>query len=87
MTRVSRQQYRKRRTLMDYGIDSGGSNYRVEAQDTDGHQLGYYVGQPVNHYNFAKEEWQNRINENIDACLAQFGGQRKVSALDLRYWY
>ncbi len=63
---------------MDYvlGIDSGGTNYRVEAQDTDGHQLGYYVGQPVNHYNFAKEEWQNRINENIDACLAQFGGQR-----------
>ena len=43
---------------MDYvlGIDSGGTNYRVEAQDTDGHQLGYYVGQPVNHYNFAKEE-------------------------------
>ena len=69
---------------MDYvlGIDSGGTNYRVEAQDTDGHQLGYYVGQPVNHYNFAKEEWQNRINENIDACLAQFGGQRsKVKAL------
>ena len=33
---------------MDYvlGIDSGGTNYRVEAQDTDGHQLGYYVGQP-----------------------------------------
>ena len=30
---------------MDYvlGIDSGGTNYRVEAQDTDGHQLGYYV--------------------------------------------
>lgn len=69
---------------MDYvlGIDSGGTNYRVEAQDTDGHQLGYYVGQPANHYNFAKEEWQNRINENIDACLAQFGGQRsKVKAL------
>lgn len=35
MTRVSRQQYRKRRTLMDYvlGIDSGGTNYRVEAHN------------------------------------------------------
>lgn len=69
---------------MDYvlGIDSGGTNYRVEAQDADGHQLGYYVGQPANHYNFAKEEWQGRINKSIDACLAQFGGQRsEVKAL------
>ena len=58
------------------GIDSGGTNYRVEAQDEEGHQLGYYVGQPANHYNFAKEEWQRRIQASIDACLAQFGGQR-----------
>ena len=63
---------------MEYvlGIDSGGTNYRVEAQDAQGNRLGYYVGLPVNHYNFSKDVWQARINTSIDACLAQFGGSR-----------
>lgn len=64
------------------GIDSGGTNYRVEAQDEAGNRLGYFVGEPANHYNFPEELWKNRIETSIDACLAQFGGTRsEVKAL------
>lgn len=58
------------------GIDSGGTNYRVMACDLEGNTLGSYTGPPANHYSLSPEACAARINRNIDACLAQFGGGR-----------
>ena len=58
------------------GIDSGGTNYRVLAADLSGHILGSYTGQPASHLYLPREEMLRRVNDNIDACLAQFGGSR-----------
>ena len=62
------------------GIDSGGTNYRVEAQSLAGERLGFFIGQPANHYYISPDEMSRRINASIDACLAQFGGQRTDAA-------
>ena len=62
------------------GIDSGGTNYRVMASDLQGTRLGYYVGQPANLHYLGEEELSRRIGENIDQCLAQFGGTREEAA-------
>lgn len=62
------------------GIDSGGTNYRVEAQSLDGERLGFYIGQPANHYYITRDEMTRRVNASIDACLAQFSGQRADAA-------
>lgn len=63
---------------MDYvlGIDSGGTNYRVMAADCQGRMLGSYTGQPANHYCIPEEQVKQIIRQSLDACLAQFGGQR-----------
>lgn len=59
------------------GIDSGGTNFRVEACDLTGKQLGFYIGIPANHYYVKEDEMLRRVNASIDACLAQFGGKRE----------
>ena len=59
------------------GIDSGGTNFRVEACDLTGKQLGFYIGVPANHYYVKEDEMFRRVNASIDACLAQFGGRRE----------
>ncbi len=59
------------------GIDSGGTNYRVKACNLQGRELGYAVGKPANHHYLNSEELLRQIEENIDNCLAQFGGSRK----------
>lgn len=68
---------------MEYiiGIDSGGTNYRVQAESLDGELLGRYTGITANHYSFTEEEVKRRINHHIDECLASFGGKRA----DCRY--
>lgn len=58
------------------GIDSGGTKYLIRACTPDGTTLGEYVGLPAPHYRFPREEVLRRIDENIDRCLAQFGGDR-----------
>lgn len=63
------------------GIDSGGTNYRVQAESLNGEILGRYVGTTANHYSFGEEEVKKRINHHIDECLGSFGGQRA----DCRY--
>lgn len=62
------------------GIDSGGTNFRVEACDLTGKQLAFYIGVPANHYYVDEEELGRRVNANIDACLAMFGGKREDAA-------
>lgn len=62
------------------GIDSGGTNFRVEACDMTGKQLAFYIGVPANHYYVDEEELSRRVNANIDACLALFGGKREDAA-------
>lgn len=62
------------------GIDSGGTNFRVEACDLTGKQLAFYIGVPANHYYVDEEELSRRVNANIDACLAMFGGKREDAA-------
>ena len=62
------------------GIDSGGTNFRVEACDLTGKQLAFYIGVPANHYYVDEEELSRRVNANIDACLALFGGKREDAA-------
>lgn len=62
------------------GIDSGGTNFRVEACDMTGKQLAFYIGVPANHYYVDEEELSCRVNANIDACLALFGGKREDAA-------
>ncbi len=62
------------------GIDSGGTNFRVEACDLTGKQLAFYIGVPANHYYVDEEELSRRVNANIDACLATFGGKRDDAA-------
>lgn len=62
------------------GIDSGGTNFRVEACDLTGNQLAFYIGVPANHYYVDEEELSRRVNANIDACLAMFGGKREDAA-------
>lgn len=68
---------------MDYliGIDSGGTNYRVQAEDLTGNILGQYVGNSASHYALPEDEVIRRINHHIDECLAIFGGDRQ----DCRY--
>lgn len=59
------------------GIDSGGTNYRVQAESLQGEILGRYVGITANHYSLAEEEVKTRINHHIDQCLETFGGKRE----------
>lgn len=59
------------------GIDSGGTKYLVRACTPAGEPLGEYIGPPAPHYRLEHEEVLRRINANIDACLAEFGGCRK----------
>lgn len=68
---------------MEYiiGIDSGGTNYRVQAETLDGVVLGRYIGTTANHYSLKEEEVKKRIHHHIDRCLALFGGKRE----DCRY--
>lgn len=58
------------------GIDSGGTNYRVRAENLDGKFLGQYIGSTASHYSLAEGEVKRRINHHIDECLAAFGGKR-----------
>ena len=58
------------------GIDSGGTKYLVKACTLQGEPLAEYVGPPAGHYRFERDEALRRINGNIDACLARFGGRR-----------
>lgn len=68
---------------MEYviGIDGGGTNYRVRACGLDGKVLSEYNGIPARHYLMERTEMIRRVNANIDACLAAFGGKRE----DCRY--
>lgn len=59
------------------GIDSGGTKYLVRAAGLDGGALGCFEGVPANHYLLSMEETRRRIGENIDRCLAAFGGRRE----------
>ena len=63
---------------MEYviGIDSGGTKYRVQAENLRGEKLGNYVGSTASHYSFPEEQVKSRINHHIDQCLATFGGKR-----------
>lgn len=63
------------------GIDSGGTNYRIRAcKAADGTVLGEHTGPSCAHYLVAQNELAQRLNANIDACLAQFGGSRSDCA-------
>lgn len=59
------------------GIDSGGTKYLVRACTPEGGVVAEYVGPPAPHYRLEREEVIKRVNANIDACLAKFGGSRK----------
>lgn len=59
------------------GIDSGGTNYRVQAKSLNGKLLGEYVGNYASHYALPEEEIKTRINHHIDECLKSFGGKRE----------
>lgn len=63
---------------MDYviGIDSGGTNYRLKAADLSGKVLGCYTGLPASIYALDRESLVMRIEANVDALLATFGGRR-----------
>ena len=63
------------------GIDSGGTNYRVQAQGVDGRLLGAVVGPQASHRYLEREELLRRMNGTLDECLAQFGGKRQ----EIRY--
>lgn len=62
------------------GIDSGGTKYLVRACAMDGEPLAAYTGQPAGHYRFEYAEVLRRVNDNIDKCLARFGGRREDCA-------
>ena len=62
------------------GIDSGGTKYLVRAAALDGALLGCDEGPAANHYMQPYDEVVARINENIDRCLAHFGGKREDCA-------
>lgn len=59
------------------GIDSGGTNYRVQAKGLDGRVFGEYVGNYASHYALPEEEIKKRINHHMDECLKSFGGKRE----------
>ena len=73
------------------GIDSGGTKYLVRAQDLQGRDLARLVGPPACHHGMEPAQMMLRINDNIDACLARFGGAREdcmsmvcgISGIDL----
>jgi N-acetylglucosamine kinase-like BadF-type ATPase len=62
------------------GIDSGGTKYRVLACSPEGTKLAGHEGIAGTHYALAREELLRRVNENIDSCLAGFGGKREDCA-------
>lgn len=62
------------------GIDSGGTKYLVRACTLDGEPLASYTGRPAGHYRFEYAEVLRRVNDNIDQCLARFGGKRQDCA-------
>lgn len=62
------------------GVDSGGTKYLVRACTLDGEPLAAYVGLPAGHYRFEYAEVLRRVNDNIDKCLACFGGRREDCA-------
>lgn len=51
--------------------------YLVRACTPEGGVVAEYVGPPAPHYRLEREEVIKRVNANIDACLAKFGGSRK----------
>ena len=57
------------------GIDSGGTKYLVRAAALNGTALGSYQGPTCNHYHLSGEQAAARIADNIDHCLASFGGK------------
>ncbi len=59
------------------GIDSGGTKYLVKACALDGSVLAEHTGDPAAHYRLSRDELLRRIGENIDGCLARFGGRRE----------
>lgn len=66
---------------MEYviGIDSGGTKYRVQAENLRGEKLGNYVGSTASHYSFPEEQVKSRINHHIDQCLATFGESEETA--------
>ena len=62
------------------GIDSGGTKYLVRAARLDGTLLGMFTGPTCNHYYLSRMQTLERIAQNIDACLAEFGGKREDCA-------
>lgn len=59
------------------GIDSGGTNYRVQAKSLDSKVLGEYIGNYASNYALPEEEIKRRINHHIDKCLTSFSGKRE----------
>jgi N-acetylglucosamine kinase-like BadF-type ATPase len=59
------------------GIDSGGTKYRVLACSLEAGKLGEYEGAAGTHYALGREELLKRVNQNLDSCLATFGGKRE----------
>nr|MBR4281157.1 N-acetylglucosamine kinase [Clostridia bacterium] len=59
------------------GVDSGGTKYLVRAMSLEGQVLAELEGEPCRHYQIGEEETVRRINRNMDACLAMFGGERE----------
>lgn len=62
------------------GIDSGGTKYLVRACDLDGAVIAEYTGAPAAHYRLSGQDLLDRIDTNIDRCLAQFDGDRSDCA-------
>ncbi len=63
---------------MEYilGVDSGGTKYLVRAMSLEGTVLAELEGEPCRHYQIGEEETLRRIDRNMTAVLAQFGGAR-----------
>ncbi len=59
------------------GVDSGGTKYLVRAQTLKGENIAQLQGPPAAHYSMTMEQAALRVRENIDACLAKFGGKRE----------
>lgn len=56
------------------GIDGGGTKFLVRAMATDGAVLGEHQGPTCAHYQLGETAARERILEQLNACLASFGG-------------
>ena len=63
---------------MEYvlGIDSGGTSFKIKATALDGTALGEYIGPTCSHYQLTVPYAEMQISQNINTCLALFGGKR-----------